>query len=138
MVDRFRAGLTFSVSRAERRLRSRQNLRLSEYAPVFLAAVLQYVATELLDVTRIKASSRREKTLKLETLVSAVREDPELNELFGKVLQDLQITANEIATTLEGDNSEDDLNAPVGGSSFAFGRKCTSLEVSVKVRVNFE
>lgn len=81
-----RAGLKFPVGRVHRFLR-RGNYadRLSSGAPVFLAAVLQYLVAEVLDVAGETAQRSKNNRIIPRHLQLAIRNDDELNKLLGDV-----------------------------------------------------
>lgn len=80
-----RAGLTFPVGRIGSRLRKGNYARrVGAGAPVYLAAVLEFVTAELLELAS-GAIGKDGKRIKPRTLARAVREDNELGSLFQNV-----------------------------------------------------
>lgn len=78
-----RAGLVFSVPLAEKYIRNFSAFRrVSSDASVALAAVLQYVVAEILDLALKITLDIEEKTISPKTLNQAVRHDQELNMLM--------------------------------------------------------
>lgn len=76
-----RANLQFAVSIAERFLRQ-YRLRLAKKAAVYLAAVLEYIATEILELAKQAAIDDGRKRISSRHLTLAVRADKELSALF--------------------------------------------------------
>ena len=81
-----RAGLQFPVGRVARYMR-RQNLasRLGGGAPVYLAAVLEYLCAEILELAGNAARDNKRTRIGPRHLQLAVRNDEELNILLGNV-----------------------------------------------------
>ena len=79
-----RAGLQFPVGRVARYMR-RQNLapRLGAGAPVYVAAVLEYLCAEILELAGNAARDNKRKRIGPRHLQLAVRNDEELNILVG-------------------------------------------------------
>lgn len=77
-----KAGLQFPVSKFNRHLReSRKSKRVGAGAPVYLAAVLEYAAAEILE-TALNDLGKR-KRITPQDVMKAVRGDDELNQLMG-------------------------------------------------------
>uniref|UniRef100_F7FQZ2 Histone H2A n=1 Tax=Ornithorhynchus anatinus TaxID=9258 RepID=F7FQZ2_ORNAN len=82
-----RAQLRFSVSLVDRFLRrGRYSRRVAEGTPVFLAAVLEYLTAELLELAGHTAGAHRRQRIAPVHLRQAVRDDPELDRLFGDIV----------------------------------------------------
>ena len=81
-----RAGLQFPVGRVARYMR-KQNLasRLGGGAPVYLAAVLEYLCAEILELAGNAARDNKRARIIPRHLQLAVRNDEELNILLGNV-----------------------------------------------------
>ena len=81
-----RAGLQFPVGRVARYMR-RQNMaaRLGGGAPVYLAAVLEYLCAEILELAGNAARDNKRRRIIPRHLQLAVRNDEELNILLGNV-----------------------------------------------------
>ncbi|XP_003741819.1 histone H2A-beta, sperm [Galendromus occidentalis] len=78
-----RAGLCFPVTRIERKLRLMKGVkRLNDETAIYLATVVEYICTEILDVSATEARERKLKILSPEILREAIRKDPELNEVY--------------------------------------------------------
>ncbi|XP_041470059.1 histone H2A-beta, sperm-like [Lytechinus variegatus] len=85
-----RAGLTFPVGRVHRHLRKgRYASRISAAAPVFLAGVLEYLVTELLQLSGFstylstgRSSSNPRKRITPHLLQLAVLDDDEISKIF--------------------------------------------------------
>ncbi|XP_018918907.2 histone H2A-like [Cyprinus carpio] len=80
-----RAGLQFPVGRVHRLLRKGNYAeRVGAGAPVYLAAVLEYLTAEILELAG-NAARDNKKTRIIPHLQLAVRNDEELNKLLGRV-----------------------------------------------------
>lgn len=77
-----KAGLQFSVPRSEALLRRNTDLRVSETAPIYLAAVLEYIAAEILELGGINAKNHHMKTLMPRHIKDVVVEDEEIHRLM--------------------------------------------------------
>ncbi|XP_066495273.1 histone H2AX [Tiliqua scincoides] len=81
-----RAGLQFPVGRLHRLLRrGRYAARVGAGAPVYLAAVLEYLAAEVLELAGNAAREHRRARIGPRHLQLAVRNDEELARLLGRV-----------------------------------------------------
>ncbi|XP_021743893.1 histone H2A-beta, sperm-like [Chenopodium quinoa] len=81
-----KAGLQFPVGRIGRFLKQgRYAQRLGTYSPVYLSAVLEYLAAEVLELAGNAARDNKKKRIKPRHIQLAVRSDEELNKLFGSV-----------------------------------------------------
>jgi len=81
-----RAGLQFPVGRTSRYLRKgRFARRLGGGAPVYLAAVMEYLAAEVLELAGNAARDNKRSRIVPRHIQLAVRNDEELNVLLGKV-----------------------------------------------------
>jgi histone H2A len=79
-----KAGLTFPVSRVNRHLRdSGATKRVGAGAPIYLSAVLEYVAAELLDVSGKTTVANKRKRITPVDVMRSIRSDPELNRVLG-------------------------------------------------------
>lgn len=77
-----KAGLTFPVGRIARHLRCSQKKRVGAGAPVFLAAVLEYVCAEIL-LGACKATQRRQrKRIVPRDINACINRDAELHNLI--------------------------------------------------------
>ncbi|KFR08973.1 Histone H2A-IV [Nipponia nippon] len=77
-----RAGLQFPVGRVNRLLR---NGHYAAGAPVSLAAVLEYLTAEILELAGNAARDNKKTRIIPRHLQLAIRNDEELNKLLGKV-----------------------------------------------------
>jgi histone H2A len=78
-----RSGLIFPVARIQRHLRSRDySRRIGCNAAVYLSAVLEYIATEVIELSGNKAKTDGLKTIKPKHLQHAISFDEELNSLM--------------------------------------------------------
>ncbi|XP_058772507.1 histone H2A.2-like [Vicia villosa] len=81
-----RAGLQFPVGRIGRFLKKgRYAQRVGTGAPVYLAAVLEYLAAEVLELAGNAARDNKKKTISPRHLCLAVRNDEELGKLLAGV-----------------------------------------------------
>ncbi|BGO99538.1 histone H2A [Rhodotorula toruloides] len=79
-----KAGLQFPVGRTERIFRKgNYSKRLGAGAPVFLAAVLEYLTAEILELAGNAAKDNKKKRIIPRHLVLAIRNDDELDKLLG-------------------------------------------------------
>jgi histone H2A len=79
-----RAGLVFPPSRA-RKLLANRTTQMGETASVFLAAVLEYVSAEVLELSGNAASDNKRSTIQARHLQSAVEGDKELSTLAASI-----------------------------------------------------
>lgn len=81
-----KAGLQFPVGRIHRFLR-RGNYaqRIGSGAPVYMAAVLEYLTAEILELAGNAAADNKKKTISPRHLQLAIRNDEELNKLLRDV-----------------------------------------------------
>ena len=81
-----KGGLTFPVGRVQRLLR-RGNYaqRIGSGAPVYLTAVLEYLAAEILELAGNAARDNKKTRIIPRHLQLAIRNDDELNKLLGNV-----------------------------------------------------
>ncbi|XP_064600929.1 histone H2A-like [Liolophura sinensis] len=81
-----RAGLQFPVSRIHRYLRKgNYSNRVGTGAPVYLAAVMEYLTAEVLELAGNAAREYKKKNINPRHLLLAVRNDEELNRLLSGV-----------------------------------------------------
>ena len=81
-----KAGLQFPVSRIKRYLKkARYGKRVGIGAGVYLAAVLEYLSAELLELSGNAARDKKKKTINPRHIQLAIRNDEELNKLLDKV-----------------------------------------------------
>ena len=78
-----RAGLQFPVGRISRFLRKgRYSERVGAGAPVYLAAVLEYLAAEVLELAGNAAKDNKKARIVPRHILLAIRNDEELNKLM--------------------------------------------------------
>lgn len=78
-----RAGLQFPVGRIARYIRKgRYCDRLGSGAPVYLAAVMEYLTAEVLELAGNAAKDNKKKTIIPRHIMLAIRNDDELNTLL--------------------------------------------------------
>ena len=81
-----RAGLQFPVGRVHRYMRAgRHAARIAAGAPVYLAAVMEYLAAEVLELAGNAARDNKKARIVPRHLQLAVRNDEELNKLLSGV-----------------------------------------------------
>ncbi|XP_070658158.1 histone H2A type 1-B-like [Bos indicus] len=81
-----RAGLQFPVGRVHRLLRKgNYSERVGAGAPVYLAAVLEYLTAEILELAGNAAWDNKKTRIIPRHLELAIRNDEELNKLLGRV-----------------------------------------------------
>ena len=81
-----KAGLQFPVGRVARYLRNtRAAARIGAGAPVYLAAVLEYLAAEILELAGNAARDNKKSRIIPRHIQLAVRNDEELNKLLSGV-----------------------------------------------------
>ncbi|XP_016415337.1 histone H2A, sperm-like [Sinocyclocheilus rhinocerous] len=81
-----KAGLQFPVGRVHRLLRKGNYAeRVGAGAPVYLAAVLEYLTAEILELAGNAARDNKKTRIIPRHLQLAVRNDEELNKLLGRV-----------------------------------------------------
>ncbi|XP_055526150.1 histone H2A, sperm-like [Wyeomyia smithii] len=81
-----RAGLRFPVARIHRQLRSGNYAdRIDAGASVYLTAVIEYVATEILELAGKNALDSSKKRIIPRHVLCAIRLDTELNQMLGNV-----------------------------------------------------
>ena len=81
-----RAGLQFPVGRVHRILRKGNYAeRVGAGAPVYLAAVLEYLSAEVLELAGNAARDNKKQRIIPRHLQLAIRNDEELNKLLGGV-----------------------------------------------------
>lgn len=76
-----RAGLQFPVTRVRSAIKLRVNTNVGAGAPVYLAAVLEYLAAEMLELAGNAARDNRKARINPRHLFLAVANDEELNKL---------------------------------------------------------
>lgn len=82
----FRAGLQFPVGRVHRHLREgRYSERVGAGAPVYMAAVLEYLAAEILELAGNASRDNKKHRIVPRHIQLAVRNDEELNKLLSDV-----------------------------------------------------
>ncbi|ODV82767.1 hypothetical protein CANARDRAFT_30557 [[Candida] arabinofermentans NRRL YB-2248] len=81
-----KAGLTFPVGRIHRLLKKGNYAqRVGSGAPVYLTAVLEYLAAEILELAGNAARDNKKSRIIPRHLQLAIRNDEELNKLLGHV-----------------------------------------------------
>eukprot|EP01096_Ripella_sp_DP13-Kostka_P002174 TRINITY_DN128_c0_g1_i1.p2 TRINITY_DN128_c0_g1~~TRINITY_DN128_c0_g1_i1.p2 ORF type:complete len:138 (-),score=70.42 TRINITY_DN128_c0_g1_i1:239-652(-) len=92
-----RAGLQFPVGRIHRQLREgRYAARIGAGAPVYLAAVLEYLAAEILELAGNASRDNKRVRIIPRHIQLAIRNDEELN----KLLQDVTIASGGVIPSI--------------------------------------
>lgn len=87
-----RAGLQFPVGRIDRHLRKgRYAERIGGGAPVYLAAVLEYLTAEILELAGTAAREHKKVRIIPRHIQLAIRNDDELNQLFAGMFVHLSL-----------------------------------------------
>ena len=82
-----RAGLQFPVGRLARYLRKgNYSRRVGGAAPVYMAAVLEYIVAEVLELAGNAAKDNKRSRITPRHIQLAVRNDDELNQFFGNAI----------------------------------------------------
>ena len=82
-----RAGLIFPVGRIHRHMKEgRYADRISSDAPVVMAAVLQQVVEEVFKEANTRKEKKDQKRLVPNNILTAIRKDKELNEIFRDIV----------------------------------------------------
>ncbi|CDW84212.1 histone h2a [Stylonychia lemnae] len=85
MTSHAKAGLQFSVSRVAKFMKlGKYADRISAGSPVVLAAAMQYICSEIIELAGNKAAEAKTKRIKPRHIMLAIRDDIELNKLLGK------------------------------------------------------
>merc|ERR1739841_418939 len=86
MTKSAKAGLQFPVGRVRRYLKTgKYATRIGSGAPVYLAAVMEYLAAEILELAGNAARDNKKSRIIPRHIQLAVRNDEELNKLLGGV-----------------------------------------------------
>ncbi len=81
-----KAGLQFPVGRIARYMRNGSNVsRVGGGAPVYMAAILEYLAAEILELAGNAARDNKRKRIVPRHIQLAIRNDEELSNLLGDV-----------------------------------------------------
>jgi histone H2A len=82
----FRAGLQFPVGFFHRYLQEKTKLRVGKGAPIYLAAVLEYLTAEILELAGNASRDNKRVRIIPRHIMLAVRNDEELNKLLKNVV----------------------------------------------------
>tara|TARA_B100001057_G_scaffold498043_1_gene603904 strand:- start:2190 stop:2561 length:372 start_codon:yes stop_codon:yes gene_type:complete len=78
-----KAGLTFPVSRVNKYMKGNSGLkRVGGSSPIYMTAVIEYVAAEILELAGNKTKAASRKTINHEDLLAAIRLDSDLAKLL--------------------------------------------------------
>ncbi len=79
-------GLLWGIGRTSSALRKgRFSERIGKGGAIFMAAVLQYLCSEILEMAGDNANEKKKSILKPKNIMHAIRNDEELNKLFAEV-----------------------------------------------------
>ena len=79
-----RAGVFFSISRCKQFL-MKYNKRIAETAPVYLAAVLEYITAEIVELGGNVTRDNRRSTMKIRDIYLAIENDTELTNMMKRL-----------------------------------------------------
>ncbi len=79
-----KAGLKFPVGRLKRYIKDRSKLRVSGTSAVYVAAVLEYMAAEVLELAGNVARKHQTKRITARHITLAMRDDEQLDKFVGK------------------------------------------------------
>lgn len=78
-----KAGLTFPVARVNKYMKGNSGLkRVGGSSPIYMTAVIEYVAAEILELAGNKTKAASRKTINHEDLLAAIRLDSDLAKLL--------------------------------------------------------
>ena len=104
-----RAGITFPVGRMARYMRDMKVAdRIGAGAPVYLAAVIEYLAAEILELAGNVATDSKKNRIIPRHIQLAIRNDDELNTLLGNVTIASGGVLPHIQSELVGEKKEDE------------------------------
>ena len=83
-MKQIKAGLVFSVSLVDNEYLRNQGVNVGQGAPVYLAAVLEYLAAELLELSGNRARDDGRTRIQGRDIFHAVSNDPEFGTLFSR------------------------------------------------------
>lgn len=84
MSGQAKAGLQFSVSRVTKFMKQERYAdRIALGAPVYAAAVLQYICSEVIELAGNKVQESKKQRIKPRHIMLAIKDDPELCQLLG-------------------------------------------------------
>lgn len=96
-----KAGLTMPPSRINRAMKSRSGLkRVGGTAPIYMAAVLEYITAEVLEVASNSTAGSKRKRVTPEDVSIALRSDPDLQKVCSGVALYTGDKLEEIAKSL--------------------------------------
>lgn len=75
------AGLVFPISRSKTLIKSIHNGQVSGGSPIYLAAVLEYISAELLELSGNKALDNNRRKITAQDVMDAIKNDEELYKL---------------------------------------------------------
>lgn len=82
-----RAGLYFPIGRTQTRMRSKKWIpRIGSSAAVAHAAVLQYIMSEMLEVSVNQCIAHKSKRIKPRHILLAIENDAEIRSMLGKII----------------------------------------------------
>jgi len=138
-----KAGIIFPVSRIGRFLRKGKYAnRLGSGAPVYLAAILEYLTAEILELAGNAAKDNHKKRIIPRHIQLGVRNDDELNSLFkdviiaqGGVLPNIHAVLLPKSKSNKSDNDEEKTEAKVKSEKKAKGSVVAKGSVGRKKKI---
>jgi histone H2A len=86
MSKQAKAGLTLPVSRINRTMKTSSGAkRIGGSAPVYMTAVLEYIAGEILELAGNHTQGAKRKRVTPEDIILSIRSDEELSKLCGSI-----------------------------------------------------
>lgn len=86
MSKQAKAGLTMPVSRINRTMKAiSKTKRIGGSAPIYMSAVLEYIAAEILDGAGNHTQKSKRKRVTPEDVILSIRSDEELSKLCGSI-----------------------------------------------------
>merc|ERR1711862_376259 len=87
--DTSKAGLVFSAGLVHRLLQSKTTYRFERFVPIYLAAVLEYVSAEILELGGNCVIEIHKHIIEPKHLILGIKSDKELSDLLDSVLMKL-------------------------------------------------
>ncbi|XP_071379948.1 histone H2A-like [Centroberyx affinis] len=129
------AGFAFSIGRIHRLLRKGNYAkRVDTGAAVYLAAILEYLCAEILDVAGSVSRAKKKQQISSQCLLLVVKNDEELHKLFGGVLPNIQANLLSKKTKMSTDDGvakEEELNKLLAGVTISEEGTLPNIETSL-------
>jgi histone H3/H4 len=94
------SNLVFRVSRCRKFLKECSSQRVSPMAGVYLAAVLEYISAEILELAGYEVQERKKSVIKARDLSQGIKNDEELNSLIGEGCLNLQVAGGGVVPNI--------------------------------------